>query len=168
MGGTTTGPYQLRVNFAPRRPSAPAQATASGNIVLSGNNITVNTGSTPFAETAGSGEVTITKFDSLDVPNVATLNGETFTVTDGGVAYTFQFVDTSIANNQATAGNIAIDYNSTTDNIATIRTATVAAINDVFTVLVVLRARLLTATPTAFRAGSTISGSTWRGPSRRA
>ena len=53
MNGTTTGPYQLRVDFTPQETLGPAQASASGNIVLTGTNITVNTGTTPFAQTTG-------------------------------------------------------------------------------------------------------------------
>ena len=136
MNGKSTGPYQLRVNFTPLETLGPAQASGSSSIVLTGANIKVNTGTTPFAQTSGSGQVTITQLDPFDVPNVAALNGETFTVTQGSASYSFQFVDTSIANNQAAAGNIAVDFDSTTDTISTVRTAMVTAINDVFTVLV--------------------------------
>ena len=57
-------------------------------------------------------------------------------------SYTFQFVDTSNAANQAAAGTIPIDFNSVTgtsgtpDTIDTIRGYMVTAINNVLTVLV--------------------------------
>ncbi|MGO9111611.1 MAG: IPT/TIG domain-containing protein, partial [Thermoguttaceae bacterium] len=136
MNGTTTGPYELRVDFTPQETLGPAQASASGNIVLTGSNLTVNTGTTPFTQIPGGDQVTIKQIDPVDVPSVAALSGETFTVTQGSASYTFQFVDTSNASNQAAAGNIAIDFNSTTDTIDTIRADMVTAINDVFTVLV--------------------------------
>ncbi len=136
MNGTTTGPYQLRVDFTPQETLGPAQASASGNIVLTGANLAVNTGTTPFTQTPGSGQVTIKQIDQADVPSVAALNGETFSVTQGSVSYTFQFVDTLNESNQAAAGNIPIDFNSTTDTIDTVRADMVTAINDVFTVLV--------------------------------
>jgi len=136
MNGKSTGPYQLRVDFTPQETLGPAQASSGGNIVLTGSNITVNTGTTPFTAATGNNQVTIKQIDQFDVPNVAALNGETFTVKQGSASYSFQFVDTSIANNHAAAGNIPIDFDSTTDSISTIRAGMVAAINDVFTVLV--------------------------------
>ena len=48
MGGTTTGPYQLRVDFTPQETLGPAQATPNGNIVLTGSNLSVNTGTHAF------------------------------------------------------------------------------------------------------------------------
>jgi len=136
MNGRTTGPYELRVDFTPQETLGPAEATASGNIVLTGANITVNTGTTPFAAASAGNQVTIEKIDPIDVPDVAALNGETFTVAQGTATYSFQFVDTSIADNQAAAGKIAIDFDSTTDTIDAVRADMVTAINDVFTVLV--------------------------------
>ena len=69
---------------------------------------------------------------AANVPRSLALNGETFTITQGTTSVTFQFVDTSNAANQAAAGDTAIDFNSTTDTIATVRAAMVAAINSAF------------------------------------
>ena len=139
-GGTTTGPYQLRVNFAPQENIGPAQATSSlaaaNGIVLTGSSISVNKGTTPFTVSTSSGLTKLTGFDTVTVPNIATLNGETFTITNSGASYTFQFVDTSNAANAAQVGDIAIDYNSSTDTINSIQGYAVTAINDVFTELV--------------------------------
>ncbi len=109
-----------------------AATDSAGNVVLTSANFSVTIGTTPFAQTAGGGQVTITQINATQVPKVSVLNGETFTVTEGGAPTTFQFVDTSNAANQPVLGNTAIDFNSTTSTIASISTDMVAAINAVF------------------------------------
>ena len=81
MGGTTEGPYELRLDFTPLT-TGPAAAIADGDILLSGSNIALKTGSTPFVQGQVLGQVAITGIDATHVPSVAALNGETFQITD--------------------------------------------------------------------------------------
>ena len=74
MNGTTTGPYELRLNFTPQETLGPAQAWASGNIVLTGPNLSVNLATaapTPFTQVSSSGQVTIEQINATHVPSVA-------------------------------------------------------------------------------------------------
>ncbi len=145
MGGKSVGPYQLRLNFTPDQSVGPAQATAGGKIILTGA-FSVATppavGTTPFSQSPVTGGVAITGIDAAHVPDVGTLNGETFTITNtttGGkqFSYTFEFIDTSSQTPATLAqGNIAIDYKSLSDSIGVIQSDMVGAINAVFTELV--------------------------------
>ena len=99
---------------------------------MTGSNITVKTGTTPFGQTSGGGQVTITQVNAAGVPKVAALNGETFSVAQGSTSYTFQFVNTSNAANKAAAGRIAVNFNSTTATIGAVAAAMVAAIDNAF------------------------------------
>ncbi len=71
----------------------------------------------------------ITNFDAADVPNVAALNQKTFSITAGGKTVTFQFVDTASAGNGAASGNTAVNFNSSSDTIASIANQVAVAIN---------------------------------------
>ena len=75
-------------------------AQSDGSILLSGLNVILDLGQTPFLSVGSTNQ-----------------------------GANFQFVDTSIANNQASSGNIPIDYDSTTDTIDVIRNDMVLAIN---------------------------------------
>ena len=135
MGGTTQGPYELRLNFTPLT-TGPATALTDGSILLSGSNIVLKTGTTPFVQGQILGQVAITGIDTTNVPSVAALNGETFQITDGtSQPFTFQFVDTSVSQTPQ-QGNMAIYFDSATDNLDAVRGDMVATINSVVTHLV--------------------------------
>ena len=135
MGGTTEGTYKLRLNFTPLT-TGPATAITDGSILLSGSNIVLKTGTTPFAQGQILGQVAITGIDTTNVPSVAALNGETFQITDGtSQPFTFQFVDTRVSQTPQ-QGNMAIYFNSATDSLDTVCADMVATINSVVTHLV--------------------------------
>ena len=84
-----TNPSYLKITFAPSdtpdqiEAEIAAAINTAGDIELTGATITVATGTTPFAQVSGSGGATIQQIDATAVPNVAVLNGETFTVKQG-------------------------------------------------------------------------------------
>ena len=114
--------------------------STTGSVVLTGSSITVATGTTPFLQIPASGQVTIAQIDQPDVPSLAALNGETFTVTQGSTSVTFQFVDISNAANKPASGNSAIDFNSARGTIDALRAVMATAINNAFQGLLVATA----------------------------
>ena len=159
MGGTTEGPYELRLNFTPLT-TGPATAVANGDIVLSGSNIVLKTGTTPFVQGQVLGQVAITGIDATHVPNVAALDGETFKISNGASQpFTFEFVDTSVrqAPSKATWRSTSIRRPTTSTRSAPTWSPPSTAWSRTWSVP---RARSSTAMPTVRRAAPTTIGST--------
>ncbi len=136
-GGTSQGPYELRIGFAPS-PAAPATVLVDGNLaldssanvpdqpaaVLADGNIALdNQSGVTLSFTAGTAPLTagldnghpVINTTKLTTASLATLNGQTFQITKGGLTYPFQFVDSSNASDQVSPGDISVLFNSTTD-----------------------------------------------------
>ena len=118
-----------------------------GSIVLTGFGMTFNAGTTPFG-LSGLGLTAIAYQDGsvgisgqtfvfgagttpFRYQTLTGLNDMTFQITDSaGKIASFEFIDTSVAGNVASANEIAIDYNSTDDTVGDIQAGMVGAIND--------------------------------------
>jgi hypothetical protein len=133
MGGTSQGNYELRISFSPA-PAGPAVAQNDGNITLDNAAISVGfkAGTAPLSAGTDNGHPAIIS----GITTLTGLNGETFQITKGTNTYTFQFVDVSNPSNQAASGELALAFNSQTDNVSSVTEDIASAINNAVSNLV--------------------------------
>ena len=156
-GGTSQGPYELRISFAPSPaapaslasasvandnniwldsaanvPAGPATVLGDGNIALdnqSGVSVKFTAGTAPLsAGTDGTHPAIVTT--SLTTASLSTLNGKTFELTKGTTVYTFQFIDASNSAAQVSTGDLALSFNSQTDTAGSLVAKIATRIND--------------------------------------